>query len=61
MVDALCGLEKLPIRGQMLVVIGGAHLFLFRAVLRTETGARVRGQATALTAIGVVMATAARE
>jgi len=61
MVDALCGLEKLPIRGQMLVVIGGAHLFLFRSVLRTETGACVRGQAAALTAIGVVMATAARE
>jgi hypothetical protein len=37
-VDALRSLEKLEIRGQVVVVIGGFHLSLFGAVLRTEAG-----------------------
>jgi hypothetical protein len=51
-VDALSGLEKLEIRGQVLVVIGGFRLYLCRAMLRAESGARIGNEETALTAVG---------
>jgi hypothetical protein len=59
-VDALRGLEVLEIPAEVGEVIGGFHLFLFGAMLQTEAGLRVGGQATALTAVRREMGAAKR-
>jgi len=58
MVDALRGLEKLELRGQVLVVIGGQFLFVAGVVACAEGGARARREAAALAAARVVMGAA---
>jgi len=60
-VDALSGLEALGIPDERSVDVGGLCLLFQGEMMGAETGVRVKGEGAALTAIGVVMATAARE
>ena len=60
-VDALGGLEALGIPNERSVDIGGLFLFFQGEMVGTDTGVRVRDEATALTPVGVVMAAAMRE
>jgi hypothetical protein len=54
-VDALGGLESLPIADQGSVEVFSLLLFLLRVMPRTKTGMRVRGQEAALTSAGSEM------
>ncbi len=60
MVDALCGLEVVEPPGEVEVVIGGLHLVLFGAMLRTEPGLGFRSETLALTPGGRTIGAANR-